>query len=515
MMTDRAASVDSMESAPGDLSGEELLARCEIAIEETSPVNRKADVKIPDSVWRGAYGTAMAMMKSEVSLPGFRKGRAPQRVIEKRFGKDFRNEFIHNQITSILEALVEKHHLSLLGEPIYEPVPLELPNEGPLAFTLFIEIVPELPLPDLTSIELARPKFETNDERLNTAMDHLRRTMGVMQPESGPIQKGDHIYIKGTVTQADGTVVQQLEHSRVFDGDFVTDLEIPGLTDILIGKSKGDTFEMTFKAGPQSQNPVAKDIDLSLKGEIIHNSRLILPELNEEFATTNGFENLEDLHKQMREAMDKRLKDQADDAVRSQLFEAFERSLNFPLPDRYFRKHLLAQFEDQARRFADQGIDMKQFEANPQPILNMVEPQARYACKRDIIFRRLLRGEEISVSREEVMDRLLELSQQANESVEAFAERARRTGLIDKIAREIAQNRILDRLAESCKVREVSEAEWKAIVDDKMAQVKAARDQAIAEANARRESEAAASTTSATATTEDVTTMEPSATDAT
>ncbi len=473
---------DNIGSGPNSMTDSELLKKCEVSIDAASSVERKVKVSMPESVWQDAYNSSMAVMRSEVVLPGFRKGRAPQRVIEKRFGDGLRREFLENQIKRVLDAVVAENNFRMLGEPTYEPHDLTMPKEGPLTFTLDIEILPEVPLPDLTAISLLRPKFEVTEERINKALDHLRRTMGIMQPAAGPIEQGDQTFIKGEITRADGTVLHKMEYSRVFDGGFVSDVQIPGLNEYLLGKATGNPIEITFKAGPESESAIPRDVDLTLKGEIIHNSHLVLPEIDEEFVTSNGFENIEDLHAQMRDAMAKRLQQQSDDAVRGQMMEALENAITFPLPTRYYTRHCQALFESQARRMMGAGVTVDQIQANPSALMQAIAPQARLNCIREIILGIVGNEEDIQVSREEVMDRLLELSQQAGENIDKFAERARQTGLINQITRELVQASILDGLIKSCNVREISEEEWKTIQDEKAAKAKALREEAQAKA---------------------------------
>lgn len=473
---------DKRGSGPDATTEGELLKRCDINIDASSPVTRKIKVSMPESVWREAYSSSMALMKSEVVLPGFRKGRAPQRVIEKRFGEGFRREFIDNQVGGILEAIVAENNYRVLGEPAYEPRDLTIPNEGPLTFTLDIEILPEVPLPDLSSISLLRPKFEVTEDRINKALEHLRRTMGMMQPAAGPIEREDHTFIKGDITQSDGTVVQKIEGARVFDRGIVSDVEIPGLNEYLLGKATGDPIEIAFQAGPGGESAIPRDVDLTLKGEIIHNSRLVLPEIDEEFAISNGFENIEDLHTQMRDAMVKRLQQQSDAAVRSQLMEALENAITFPLPSRFYTRHLQSLVENQTRRLMGAGVTREQVQANINALMQTAVPQARLDCIHEIILNIIGSEKDVQISREDIMDRLLELSQQAGENIDRFAERARQTGLIHQIARELGQARILDGLVKSCNVREISEEEWKAIQDEKAAKAKALQEETQAKA---------------------------------
>lgn len=457
-------------AANDDLSDDKFIQSCQLDIEAKSPVERTVRVTVPESLLKDEFESTMALTASQVALPGFRRGRVPKRVLEKRFGDELRNEFLNTTIRRTLEAIIAKNNFHLLGQPAVEPQDLVLPHEGALTFTLFLEIVPEIPLPDLTSIELARPRFNLSEERIGKAFEHLRRTMGVMRPQTGPIEADDQTFIKGEVQRNDGSVVSKFEYCRVFDDDYVSDFEIPGIKASLRGKSVGDTLEMKFKAGPKNGETIQPDEELVLKGEIVHNSRLEMPEINEEFATSNGFESVEELRSQMTEAMTKQLDRQAADALRNQFMESLEKIMKFPLPPRFLDAQLQLTGRQEAMKMIKAGVDEKLIRANSKEFLQACRLLAESICIRNIILRRLSDGVNVEVSRDEVMQRLLELSEKTGENPDAFIQRAQVSGLMEQIAGDIRSASVLDQFIQSCNIRDVSEDEWNEIVKKRNAE---------------------------------------------
>ena len=486
--------IENMDhSAGGDeLSDDNFIKSCQFDIEVKSPVERSVRVTVPESLLKSEFESTMSMTATQVALPGFRRGRVPRRVLEKRFGDDLRKEFLTTTIQRTLQAVVEQNHFHLLGQAAVEPEDLVLPREGPLTYTLLLEIVPEIPLPDLTTIDLVRPKFEVTEERLGKAFDHLRRTMGVMRPQNGPIESEDQTFIKCEIQRGDGTVVSKIEYGRVYDDDVVSDVEIPGITAHIQGKSIGDTLEHTFKAGPQSGATIPRDEDLVLKGEIIHNSRLEMPEINEEFAKSNGFESVEELRAQMTEAMTKQLERQTADVLRTQFMEAIEKMMTFPLPQRFLQLQLQQTAKQEAMKMVRVGVAPEAITANSTEFLKLCLPFAEATCIRSIIIQRLAQGVEVEVSRQDVMQRLLELSEQLGENPGVFIQRAQESGMMQQVAMDIQNARVLDQFIESCKIRDISEEEWNEIVkkreaehDAKIAEVKARAAARAAEAGDR------------------------------
>ena len=499
----------------GELSDEQFIKSCQFDIEVKSPVERSVRVTVPESLLKSEFESTMSMTATQVALPGFRRGRVPKRVLEKRFGDDLRKEFLSTTIRRTLEAVVEQNHFRVLGQPAVEPEDLVLPREGPLTYTLLLEIVPEIPLPDLTTIDLVRPKFQVTEERLGKAFDHLRRTMGVMRPQNGPIESEDQTFIKCEIQRGDGTAVSKIEYGRVYDDDVVSDVEVPGITALIKGKSVGDSLEHTFKAGPLSNATIPRDEDLVLKGEIIHNSRLEMPEVNEEFAKSNGFESVEELRTQMTEAMTKQLERQTAEALRTQLIEAIEKMMTFPVPPRLLQMQLQHTARQEMSKLVRAGVDPKLILANSKDFLQRCTPIAESVCIRSIIVQRLAEGVDVEVSRQDVMQRLLELSEQSGENPGVFIQRAQESGLMQQVATDIQNARILDQFVESCTIRDISEDEWNERVKQRNAEHDAMLAQSNADTAAQRVESGESPAGAAEASTTGMATPESSASDAT
>jgi trigger factor len=228
--------------------------------------------------------------------------------------------------------------------------------------------------------------------------------------------------------------------------------------------------------------------EYAFKGEIGHHSRLVLPDLDDEFAKSNGFENLADLRTQMTEAMTKQLERRTAAALRSQLMEELEERITFPVPQRYFQQHLRQTMGQQARILVRAGVNPKELDARGEQFVQLCVPLATRSCTQDIIIRRLASNVANDVAREEVMDRLLEMSQEAGQDPDQYLLNAEKDGRMAQVAEELYRERVLDQLLESCRLREITEAEWQQIQEKKRTETEARLRELDAQAEAQQKS---------------------------
>lgn len=461
-----------------DVDGkDEFFKRFEIKIDDISAGVRKVHVTVPQDALAKELGTAFSLATSDIGLPGFRKGRAPKRIVEKRFGKDIRNEFLSNMLQTSTERIAKENQFELLNAPTIEPHDLAIPQSGPLTFTINMEVLPSFPLPDLAGIEVLRPKLMVTPERLAKAMAHLQDGMATATSSDGPYAAGDRVFLTGEITEADGTVVASLEQSGISAGDIISGIEAPGLMKAVEGKSLGDPIEMTFSAGDASEEVRLRRTELTIKATISKGSHRDLPEINDEFARQNGFDDLAELNQAMTNAMTKRLKRQEEEAVRGQLLDYLMGQIDFPLPPQAVINSQMELSQRHARELARAGVGLDVIKANQSAIIASCEGAARVRCKQDLIIRRFTSDLDVSLDKDAVSTFLVEAAEESGGTREALMVDIAKHGGVDGVALELLNEKTLDKMLESCKSREVDEAAWTEFVKQRQHAIEATRDQ--------------------------------------
>src|SRR5437016_115470 len=167
-----------------------------IRVEDAGPATKKVSVEIPQDRIQQKLAEQYKELRSQAAIPGFRPGHAPQKLIEKRFASDVKEQVRRSLVSESYEQALEKNNLSVLGEPDFEnPDAIKLPDSGPMSFSFTIEVQPEFSIPDLKGLKVKKPKIEVKDDNVDQAMQNLREQQGALMPvEDRGVEPKDYLF---------------------------------------------------------------------------------------------------------------------------------------------------------------------------------------------------------------------------------------------------------------------------------------------------------------------------------
>src|SRR6478752_746941 len=124
-----------------------------IRVEDAGPATKKVHVEIPQDRIAAKLEEQFKELRQQAAIPGFRVGHAPQKLIEKRFANDVKEQVRRSLISESYEQAVEKNSLQVIGEPQFDnPDLIQLPESGPLTYSFEVEVQPEFTVPPFTGI---------------------------------------------------------------------------------------------------------------------------------------------------------------------------------------------------------------------------------------------------------------------------------------------------------------------------------------------------------------------------
>ena len=153
-----------------------------VTITEAGPCKKKVEIEIPAEAIHAKLDKKFQELRRDAVIPGFRKGRAPIRLLEKRFGTDVSQQAKLELLVAASEAAVKDNDLKTLGEPDVDHEKIELPAEGPMKVEFEVEVRPEFDLPELEGLEIEKPKIEVTDKQVDEEVQALRKRAGVWTP---------------------------------------------------------------------------------------------------------------------------------------------------------------------------------------------------------------------------------------------------------------------------------------------------------------------------------------------
>jgi trigger factor len=270
-------------------------------MEKTGQHERKLNVTIPAEHVQEEVKEKLSKLAKTARIPGFRKGKVPQNVIQQRFGEDARYEVIGSLVQTSLQDAIRQESLTPASTPT---VDITSNEEGkPLEYNAVFEIYPEIELKGVDKIHVDKPNIEITEDDLNTALDKIRHQMVDWKAVDRAAQKGDRLSVDLTGTLVgETTPFTDIKDMKVELG---AGQMIPGFEDNLMGATANQniSFEVPFPAdywdAKLASKPARFDLNvLSVEGPE-------LPELNDEIAEKVGIKEggLEKLKEKMKEGL--------------------------------------------------------------------------------------------------------------------------------------------------------------------------------------------------------------------
>ncbi|HET8897815.1 MAG TPA: trigger factor [Rhodanobacteraceae bacterium] len=235
----------------------------QVSLEILDNLERKLTVKLPSDKLDSQIAERVARMGREVRLKGFRPGKVPHAVIEKRYGAQIRGEALGDLIRSSFSEAVEQQHLKPVAAPSINTS--GTPQDGEISYTATFEVMPPLPTVDAKALKIERPVAEVSEGDVDEMIETLRQQRRSFVPSEQPAATGDMALFEFSATTSDGRFpLEGVE--RI--GTILGSGSLPeALESALVGKSPDDTLELevNFPAGFRIAELAGKLAQLNVK----------------------------------------------------------------------------------------------------------------------------------------------------------------------------------------------------------------------------------------------------------
>ena len=400
-----------------------------VSVEEGERWRRTMSVTVPAGIVQTERRRITRELASRLKLPGFRKGRVPAAVVEKRYGAALNREAMDKLIgVAYREALAQNELRPIsegeVGNVRYEP-------EQDLTFTISFDVRPQIELGRLGGFRIARPAIEGLDEKLRQVLERLREQNGTWEAvEEGSPGDGDLVSVEIERLQDGGEGATQPYEFVLGRGDAIPDIE-QAIKSLAVG-AEG---EFIVKFPDDFPNEERRGQEEHLRIRLTARSRLELPELNEEFARALGdFEGLDDLSEKIRADLRREAEDQAESVVRGRLLDSILEANPFTVPVSMVDRYLASLLGD------PEGVPPEKWnEAKEQ-----ITPQAEVAVKRILVIDRVSDSQGLQATEEELDSRIEEIAVKSGENPAKVYANLQKSERLEALEREITERKVFD-----------------------------------------------------------------------
>lgn len=445
----------------------------EVTIEKIGPALKRLTITVPAEAIRDKLDASLGTLAGQAQVPGFRKGRTPRVLLEKRFGKAVRAETRNQIMAQAYARVVEAHKI----EPVGEPAPaapldqLEIREGEPLTFAVDVEVVPEFELPPLEGLEIRKPLLEITPERIEAELRrHLKRLGTPVRVDSG-FQEEDRIQSHVKVTRKDQekplyesdqvvVVVPGTEHGGRGP---VAGILIDDLGERLRAARTGETIRI------ETAGPEAHEIEELRGAPITIELRLVAAERIEPSPVQAMIDKFdlgteENLREQLRLALEHQRDQEQAAAMREQVFDHLLAHAELELPEKLSAAQAARNLEGYRVELLYRGVPVERVETALAEVRAESDAQTRRRLKLFFILRRLAEHFKVEVNEQEVNGRVAEIAAGAGRRPDQIRAELARTGRLGEVARMVREHKAADRVISKARVTEVSAEEWNAMV---------------------------------------------------
>jgi trigger factor len=445
------------QTADSNVATEEQEYTYNVKVEDLGPATKKIVIEIPEDRIKEKLAEQFKELRSQAAIPGFRPGHAPQKLIEKRFATDVKDQVRRSLVSESYEQALEKNNLNVLGEPDFEnPEAIQLPESGGMNFSFTVEVQPDFAIPELKEIKVKKPKIEVKDENVDQAMQNLREQQGALLPvEDRGVQEKDYLLADVHVKEGGNVVAHQHDAQIVARPGRIGGIQIDDLDKQLEGLKTGETRTIKAKAPDTHPNEALRGKDVEIDVTLKDLKFLQLAELNPEFLSDLGFENEAELREALREQMVERITFDVQQALREQVSKHLLDSIQFDLPAKLSTKQADRVVQRRAVELMQRGLSRDQIEANIERLRAGADEEAARELKLFFILQKLSADLGVEVDEGELNGRIAMLAAQRGRRPEKVKQDMAKDGSLTNLYLQMREQKALDKVLESAQIEEV------------------------------------------------------------
>jgi len=216
-------------------------------VEEVAPCRKKVAVEVAAEEVTSRYDEAMEEFSAECIYPGFRKGRAPLALLERKFGKDLTLDLKGKLLAEAVTRALEESSLSPMSMPEIDPDKVEFEKDKALAFDFELDVKPDFDLPTYKGLKIERPPDEPTDEEVGRYIESMRRRSADIEVVDDGAADGDVLTCDARITSGEEELWQGKEIPVVVEEGKLLGVSLDVSSEFVLGGKSGETREVKLK----------------------------------------------------------------------------------------------------------------------------------------------------------------------------------------------------------------------------------------------------------------------------
>ncbi|GAA3511455.1 trigger factor [Aeromicrobium panaciterrae] len=422
--------------------------------ESLSPTRVKLTIEVPFEEFEPNLKTAYKTIASQITIPGFRKGKIPNAIVDQRIG---RPAVLDEAINSALPGWYSQALQDTKIQPLSQPdIDLTKFNDGePIEITAELDVRPELDLPDVSKIAVTVADAEVTPDDVEEQIEELRKRFATFAEVDRAAADGDFVTIDLSAAQNGEPIEAAQAESMPYTIGSATMLD--GLNEAIIGMKAGESN--TFSTQLAGGELAGQDADVTVVLKDVKEQQL--PDLDDDFAqTASQFDSLEELRADLTDRVTRGKRMEQANEARDLILDEIVSKIDAPLPENLVTEELdsrRAQIEQQLEYagipfetfLADEEQTKEEFEAD-------LEKRVREALIAQFVLDQVVATEEFGIDDAELSAHIMRRAQQSGEEPSAYIQHIMEHNHVPEMVSEVLRGKALASLVESAQVTDKS-----------------------------------------------------------
>jgi trigger factor len=447
------ATVDSAgETPPPEQERLELT----VDIKDAGPCRKHLKVCVPRHEISRHFDKEFSELVRTATVPGFRPGKTPRRLIERRFREEVSGQVKAALILKSLEQIGEEKKIEPLSEPNLDIESIVLPEDGDFVYEFEVEVPPTFDLPEYKGLKIRRPNKTFTEIDINKCIDHYARRIGELIVKNGPVEKGD--YVRADVRMLSGKdVVQEFADLTVrVDNELVfRDGRIDEFAAALTGAAAGDSREATV----QLSDAIARE---DFRGKringvfVIKEVKQLQPATESDLLQHFGVGDLGELKDVMLTLLRQRLQRAQDDQAKRDVTEQLLAKADWEVPRDLVRRMSEQVFRRRVLELRQAGYSDEDINARVNQLRQASVQTSVAGARLQFLLQRIAQAEQIKVEDADLDEEVRRIAQQTFESVRRVRARLDKEEAWGLLTTQILERKTIERIASYGVVEEVT-----------------------------------------------------------
>ena len=404
-------------------------------IKEVRATKKKVEIEVSAEDFNNYYSQTLKKISADAEIPGFRKGKVPENMVEERVTKE-------GVLSEAAEIAIRESWAKFLAESKEEAISqpqveiIKIAKDNPLIFTAEFEILPEIKLPKLDSAKVEKKEVEVTDQEVEDAIKWIQQSRAKYSEKISGAEDGDLVEFTFSCLDIENDP-EKKDRIVLGKGHY-----IEGLEDTLRGMKRNEVRQF------ETQHPQENDKKIKMSVKVDSVKKVEIPEVNDEWVKGLGFNTVEELKKDIREGIKKDKEVAEIQRVREEAIKKLVEKTEIEVPETLIKREqdfMLNNIKERCSSELKISFEeyLKQVKKTEEEITEELEKIAKEKVKGFLVLHQIIKNERIEVTEEEISQKIEEMLNQypnKEEIKKTMDEAQLRLYIEDELKREKAFN---------------------------------------------------------------------------